>query len=97
MHDHMYRMGVAWQNVAYNQPPHLGYYLPDFIESFRGVSADEIKGIVSESQDATQVSQVSYYSLDGTLRNAGALGKGIYIERTQFADGHTRVRKIMIE
>lgn len=29
MHDHLYRMGVAWQNVAYNQPPHLGYYLPD--------------------------------------------------------------------
>ena len=29
MHDHVYRMGVAWQNVAYNQPPHLGYYLPD--------------------------------------------------------------------
>ncbi|MBR5655128.1 MAG: rhamnogalacturonan lyase [Prevotella sp.] len=29
MHDHVYRMGVAWQNTAYNQPPHLGYYLPD--------------------------------------------------------------------
>ena len=29
MHDHTYRMGVAWQNTAYNQPPHLGYYLPD--------------------------------------------------------------------
>ena len=29
MHDHTYRMAVAWQNVAYNQPPHLGYYLPD--------------------------------------------------------------------
>ena len=29
MHDHVYRMGVAWQNSAYNQPPHLGYYLPD--------------------------------------------------------------------
>lgn len=29
MQDHVYRMGVAWQNVAYNQPPHLGYYLPD--------------------------------------------------------------------
>ena len=23
MHDHIYRMGVAWQNVGYNQPPHL--------------------------------------------------------------------------
>lgn len=29
MHDHTYRLGIAWQNVAYNQPPHLGYYLPD--------------------------------------------------------------------
>ncbi|MBN1414637.1 MAG: T9SS type A sorting domain-containing protein [Bacteroidales bacterium] len=27
MHDHVYRMGIAWQNVAYNQPPHLGFYL----------------------------------------------------------------------
>ena len=35
MHDHVYRMGVAWQNTAYNQPPHLGYYLPDrFIPKF---------------------------------------------------------------
>ena len=28
-HDHTYRMGICWQNTAYNQPPHLGYYLPD--------------------------------------------------------------------
>ena len=35
MHDHVYRMGVAWQNVCYNQPPHLGYYLPDRAERIR--------------------------------------------------------------
>ena len=29
MHDPVYRLGVAWQNVVYNQPPHLGFYLPD--------------------------------------------------------------------
>jgi len=29
MFDHVYRMGIAWQNVGYNQPPHLGYYLPN--------------------------------------------------------------------
>ncbi len=29
MQDHNYRMAIAWQNVAYNQPPHLGYYLND--------------------------------------------------------------------
>lgn len=27
MHDPQYRMAIAWQNGAYNQPPHLGYYL----------------------------------------------------------------------
>ena len=32
MHDHTYRMSVAWQNVSYNQPPHLGYYLPDNVK-----------------------------------------------------------------
>jgi len=27
MHDRVYREGIAWQNVAYNQPPHTGFYL----------------------------------------------------------------------
>lgn len=31
MSDHIYRMGIVWQNVGYNQPPHLGYYLPDSV------------------------------------------------------------------
>ncbi|SDA30261.1 rhamnogalacturonan endolyase [Sphingomonas sp. NFR15] len=26
MQDPVYRAGVAWQNTAYNQPPHLGYF-----------------------------------------------------------------------
>ncbi len=50
MHDHNYRMAVAWQNTGYNQPPHIGYYLPDYVEAFQGV-ADEIvhlKGDVNE-------------------------------------------------
>lgn len=27
MHDPVYRLGVAWQNVGYNQPPHTSYFL----------------------------------------------------------------------
>lgn len=27
MHDSQYRMSVAWQNVAYNQPTHTSYYI----------------------------------------------------------------------
>lgn len=27
MHDPIYRLGVAWQNAGYNQPPHTGFFL----------------------------------------------------------------------
>ena len=27
MHDPVYRLGIAWQNTAYNQPPHTGFHL----------------------------------------------------------------------
>jgi rhamnogalacturonan endolyase len=26
MHDPQYRLSIAWQNVAYNQPPHTGFH-----------------------------------------------------------------------
>ncbi|SCL69542.1 Cellulose binding domain-containing protein [Micromonospora citrea] len=29
MHDPQYRVAVAWQNTAYNQPPHPGFFLGD--------------------------------------------------------------------
>ena len=29
MHDPQYRLSVAWQNVAYNQPPHPSFYLDE--------------------------------------------------------------------
>lgn len=27
MHDPVYRLGIVWQNVAYNQPPHTSFYV----------------------------------------------------------------------
>jgi rhamnogalacturonan endolyase len=42
MHDPVYREGIAWQNVAYNQPPHTSFYLgPDIFlaDSLRPPSA----------------------------------------------------------
>jgi len=33
MHDPAYRLGVAWQNVAYNQPPYLGFYIGDGVDN----------------------------------------------------------------
>ena len=33
MHDPIYRLSIAWQNVAYNQPPHPGFYLGHGMEA----------------------------------------------------------------
>lgn len=74
MHDHTYRMAICWQNVAYNQPPHLGYYLPDYIESFQGTDPTgivEVRGQKEEGRDAI-------YNLAGQRVNKNA--KGILIQ-----------------
>ena len=39
LHDHLYRLSTVWQNVGYNQPPHLSYFLPDSVGS-RFIFAD---------------------------------------------------------
>jgi hypothetical protein len=32
MHDPMYRLGIAWQNTAYNQPPHPSFFIGQGME-----------------------------------------------------------------
>ena len=73
MHDHVYRMGICWQNVAYNQPPHLGYYLPDYIESFQG---NDPTGIVEIKEDK-ELDNGPVYNLHGIPVDKPT--KGIYI------------------
>jgi len=74
MHDHVYRMGVAWQNTAYNQPPHLGYYLPDYING-------KITGIIGIHEDKNTGKQDgSWYTLSGMRLNGMPTQKGLYIK-----------------
>jgi len=51
MHDDLYRAGVAAENVAYNQPPHIGYVL----------SEDNFKADVLELTIKTQPSRTEFY------------------------------------
>ena len=37
MHDPQYRLSIAWQNVGYNQPPHVGYFLGEGMKQPRQV------------------------------------------------------------
>ena len=71
MHDHTYRMAVAWQNSGYNQPPHLGYYLPDYI--------NRPTSIQSVSNGGCTESAPFWYTLNGCRYQSKPTTKGIYI------------------
>ena len=75
MHDHTYRMGIAWQNTAYNQPPHLGYYLPDY-------TSGRLSGIEDVNNNAMLNAESSKcYDLLGRQLSNGQVPKGLHIIR----------------
>ena len=73
MHDHTYRMGICWQNTAYNQPPHLGYYLPDYV----GGKTNAIQTLRNGESSQEPV----LYDLQGRRIQADRPFKGVAIER----------------
>ncbi len=81
MHDHTYRMAICWQNNAYNQPPHLGYFLPDYIA---GKLTNQVP-CVAYSQQQEQI-----YDLQG--RQLDALKSGLNIIRQG-----GKVRKVLVK
>jgi len=96
MHDHVYRMGVAWQNVAYNQPPHLGYYLPDYATSFNAnssiVAVDNttMTGYVQWTYNGGTLSQSATYSgLSGYITGSVSAGSGLTACGTKTVGGLT--------
>ena len=74
MHDHTYRLAVAWQNVAYNQPPHLGFYLPDYVAqatAIKNVSAGHDDWIVRESGNRVRLDVASCESVNIAVFDLG--------------------------
>ena len=72
MHDHIYRMSVAWQNVGYNQPPHLGFFLPDYKR------LEEEKTGIRATTTGSEAGHAQNFDLYG--RHIGAdKAKGLYI------------------
>lgn len=43
MQDPIYRLGIAWQNVGYNQPPTTGFYIGDDMKNPRKIKISVIK------------------------------------------------------
>ena len=72
MNYRLYRLGVAWQNVAYNQPPHLGYYLPDADFSTTGIESIKVED--------TKFKTGKYYTPAGVQILGTPFSKGLYIK-----------------
>ena len=64
MEDHVYRMGIVWQNSSYNQPPHLGYYLPDYLG---------IDGTTYQTQTVSHAPEASSKPTDDPVEGEEAL------------------------
>ena len=84
MHDHIYRMSVAWQNVGYNQPPHLGFFLPDYKR------LEEEKTGIRATTTGSEAGHAQNFDLYG--RHIGAdKAKGLYIVK----EGSNVVKKLI--
>ena len=80
MHDHTYRMGICWQNTAYNQPPHIGYNLVEATVTHLVVDKD-INAEVNEPVEfliagdfVQSISVVRGFAPDGTSKRSCPVG-----------------------
>lgn len=97
MQDHVYRMGVAWQNSSYNQPPHLGYYLPDALgidgstyqtQTKNSAPAIESGSDTGEYSEKLQTPGADKDVVTGTCYTAGKSGELTASEK----DGYLKIR-----
>ena len=80
LHDQTYRMAIAWQNVGYNKPPHLGCNLADSMATrFVPVAGS---GAMEQAVAAGQAMQPVVCRM---VRCAGAVCAGVVIDGAQAA------------
>ena len=72
MHDATYRVSIAWQNTAYNQPPHIGYYLPDAVKNLTQPDVYVVGENVVVPKDTTPVVNNGKSTLDASTPKEGA-------------------------
>lgn len=79
MQDHNYRMAIAWQNVGYNQPPHLGYNLAEAMNTDARISVTD--GELDQSVEAGYaIVPVSGTWQFATTVEANRLPEGVIID-----------------
>ncbi len=68
MHDPQYRLSIAWQNVAYNQPPHTGFFFGNGMSNPPNPNITLIGGTTPNNPPSVSITSPS----NGTTYTAGA-------------------------
>lgn len=97
MHDPQYRVAVAWQNSAYNQPPNTSYYIgydmdvnniPTAKISIAGQSNLKVTGITKKTPSTTTTNATSVvYHVDFSANATGVDVNDFAITATETATG----------
>ena len=77
MHDAQYRTAIAWQNTAYNQPPHPGFYLGTGMSAQPAANITYVGGTTPPTSDTYQAEAATVaggVTIDSN--NAGFNGSG---------------------
>lgn len=76
MHDPVYRLAIAWQNAAYNQPPHLGFYIGDGFANipWPQITTPRVEGTNTSVRNHVDISRtVAYFQGDKLRINSSEL------------------------
>ncbi|HEX2854172.1 MAG TPA: rhamnogalacturonan lyase [Opitutaceae bacterium] len=77
MHDPQYRVAIAWQNTAYNQPPHPGFYLGTGMAAQPAANITYVGGTPPATGDTYQAESAVFGGGSvSEATNTGFLGSG---------------------
>ena len=98
MHDPQYRVAVAWQNSAYNQPPHPSYYLGDGMNPPPRIAID-VEPLTTATNEATKTALRVFpnpTTHSFTIETKGAFSYKIYDLKGQMVESGKGVNQISV-
>ena len=90
MHDAQYRVAIAWQNVAYNQPPHPGFFLGHNMPEAPTPDMHYAGELVQEPTEAilaVQENAAGFCAVNGVIENTNGGFTGAGYANTDNAAG----------
>lgn len=93
LQDEMYRLGIAWQNVAYNQPAHLSYSLTEGVKT-SVITVDNKIGTETVNNVTNNLVENSEINLSFTEASDGIWGYEIEGYELYRKKGNTSYEKI---